>query len=409
MTLTQKSISAIKKLAGDKSDHVEWDDRLPGFGLRLRDGKLTWILQYNFNNKNYRIKLGEHPPLTCEQARELALQAKAQVSQAAHGLGMHPAAKRDAEREKAQREAPIARHTLSSKIDVYLKRRESALRSSTLRQQQLQLNTHWKPLHDLALDKITRKDVANVLSDLETRGPAATNRARSVLSKFFSWAIGEGLCDHNPVTGTNKREENKERERALSDAEVAAVWLGAPNNDYGRILKLILLTGCRRDEIGSLGWSEIDMGARTITLPGDRTKNGEKHVIPLSDAAVAILADIKRQGDREWVFGRRQNVPFRDWSQQKRLLDEAVKLDPWIVHDLRRTVRTGLGGLGVAPHIAEAVINHVQPKLVRIYDRNRYEAEKRDALDRWATHIQTVVAQATGANVTPIRKKGRSE
>ena len=98
-------------------------------------------------------------------------------------------------------------------------------------------------------------------------GPVAANRARASLSAFYRWAIGEGLCEENPVTGTNKQEESGPRERSLSDAEAAAVWLAAPDNDYGRIVRLILLTGCRRTELGSLQWSEIDKEARTLTLP----------------------------------------------------------------------------------------------------------------------------------------------
>ena len=104
--------------------------------------------------------------------------------------------------------------------------------------------------------------------------------ARSTLSKFYAWAIGEGLCDHNPVIGTNKRDENDPRERSLSDAEVARVWLTAPDSDYGSIVKLILLTGCRRTELGDLKWSEFDTEARTVTLPRDRTKNHQEHIVP---------------------------------------------------------------------------------------------------------------------------------
>jgi integrase len=133
----------------------------------------------------------------------------------------------------------------------------------------------------------------------------------------------------------------------LSDAEVAAVWLNAPDNSYGTILKLLLLTGCRRDEIGGLKWNEVDLNARTITIPGSRTKNGEQHVIPL---------------------------------------------------------RTGIDKLGILPHICEAVLNHLPPKLVRTYNQNTYENEKRKALDAWAHHLKTIVAQATGAIVTALRK-----
>src|SRR6516162_7409740 len=141
-----------------------------------------------------------------------------------------------------------------------------------------------------------------------------------------------------------------------------------------------------------------------MTLPAERTKNGQQHVVPLSDAALAILKNIPRRARRDYVFGLGQGG-YSGWSKAKAVLDKRASLkEPWTLHDLRRTVRTGLGKLGVQPHIAEAVLNHLPPKLIRTYDRNTYAAEKRDALDKWASHLKTVVAQATGANVTSLRK-----
>ena len=236
-------------------------------------------------------------------------------------------------------------------------------------------NNHWKALHGLSLDAITRADVAASLTKIaKDSGDIAANRARATLSKFYVWAIGEGVCDKNPVIGTNKRDENDPRERSLSNAEVARVWLAAPDNDYGRIVKLILLTGCRRGELGNLKWSEIDMEARTITLPRERTKNYQEHIVPLSDTAMSILAAIEHR-DRDYVFGRTRAGGFSGWSKSKA---EAVKLkERWTLHDLRRTVRTGMGKLGVAPHVAEATLNHLPPKLIRTYDRHDYSTREK--------------------------------
>jgi integrase len=199
---------------------------------------------------------------------------------------------------------------------------------------------------------------------------------------------------------------SESRERSLSDSEVAKVWLTAPNNDYGNIVRLLILTGCRREEIGNMAWSELDLDSRILTIPKERTKNGMEHIVPLADAAISILQGIRRRGDRDYVFGIARGG-FSGWSAAKCRLDEAVGFNDWHLHDLRRTVRTGLGKLGVQPHVAEAVLNHLPPKLIRTYDRNTYAAEKRDALDKWATHLKTMVAQATGANVTPIKSDGR--
>jgi integrase len=235
-------------------------------------------------------------------------------------------------------------------------------------------------------------------------GPVTANRARASLSTLFRWAIGEGLCEVNPVAGTNQQKERGPRERSLSDAEVAAVWLAAPESDYGRVVRLILLTGCRREEIGGLEWSEIDIDGRSINLPPERTKNGKAHSVPLTDVALAIVNDVPRR-DRDCVFGLGQGG-FSGWSRSKADLTKQANLkEPWTLHDLRRTVRTGLGKLGVQPHIAEAVLNHLPPVLVRTYDRNTYAAEKRDALERWASHLTVAVAQATGANVRALRNR----
>jgi integrase len=384
------------------TDHIEWDGKLPGFGLRTRNGKKSWVFQYKLGNKHRRIKLGG-PELSRDKAFKLAQAEKGKLAAAKLGHGIDPATDRDQRKAEAKPQ-PKAR-ALASFIPTYLDAREGAIKDSTREIQQRHLNDHWRVLHDLPINSITRADVAGVLTIIaKDRGNSAANRARATLSKLYVWAIGEGICDHNPVVGTNKRAENDPRERSLSDAEAAAVWLAAPNNDYGRILKLLLLTGCRRDEIGSLKWSEIDMDARTITLPRDRTKYGKEHVVPLADAALAIITDIERR-DRECVFGKR-NDGFQGWSKAKTEIDGVIRLkDEWTMHDVRRTVRTGLGKLGVQPHIAEAVLNHLPPKLIRTYDRNTYAAEKKAALDQWASHLMVAVAQATGANVRSIKPR----
>jgi integrase len=402
LPITETNLPKIEHRAAGIGDYFNWDPKLKGFGLRIRNGNRTWIFQYRYDG-DHRIRLGGSE-LSCNQARELARAESGKLSKARLGHGLDPAAERE-QRKAEAKPRPKAANAFASLIPTYLEARRGGLKDSTHEIQERHLNIHWTPLHDLPLDGITRADVAAILNAIaKDRGPIAANRARATLSKFFRWAIGEGLCDNNPVGGTNKRDENDPRERSLSDAEVAQVWLAAPDNDYGRILKLILLTGCRRAEVGDLKWSEIDLEARTIKLPRERTKNHQEHIVPLSDAAMSVLAGIKHR-DRDYIFGRLPRAGFSGWSHSKEELDETLKLkEPWTVHDLRRTVRTGLGQLGIAPHIAEATLNHLPAKLIRTYDRNKYESEKRAALDQWATHLKTVVAQATGANVTPLRK-----
>ena len=267
------------------------------------------------------------------------------------------------------------------------------------------LEKDFKPLHNMALAQIRRIDVANVLSEIKS--PAAHNRARSTLSKFFAWAVGKGWCDVNPVVGTIKAEGESKRERVLTNDEIAAIWLNGQNG-YGTILKLLLLTGCRRDEIGGLKWSEVDLNARLITIPGSRTKNKQEHIIPLSEEASKLLAGVAPREGYEHVFGRTMAAGFGGWSSAKSELDEIVKIDDWRLHDLRRTAATQMAELGVLPHIIEACLNHIsghKSGVAGVYNRATYLPEKKKAFDQWAHHIKTIVAQATGANVTALKKK----
>jgi integrase len=410
MLLSKGSLAAIKREAAEKkkSDYTVWDDELKGFGLRLRNGTYIWIFQYRYDGVDYRIKLGSDPSLKWDKARKLASALRGQVEDAKLGRGIHPAAERERRKAESKPKAKPKIHSFASVIPLYLEaRRESRkpLRQSTYEAQERHLNKHWQPLHEIPLASIALPDVAAALTAInKANGPIAANRARATLSKFFRWAMGEGLCAHNPVIGTNKRDESEPRERSLSDAEAATVWLAAPESDYGHIVQLILLTGCRRDEIGSLKWPEIDLKEKTITLPSERTKNKRPHTVPLSDKALTILKAIPQRVGRDFVFGAGEGG-YSGWSKAKAAIDKDTGLkEPWTLHDLRRTVRTGLGKLGIQPHIAEATLNHLPPKLIRTYDRNTYAAEKRDALDKWAGHLKVAIAQANGANVTTIRK-----
>lgn len=362
MKIIQANVRRIPLPPG-KSECIVFDETMPGFGIRIRAGDKrqhrTFIAQYKIGEKHRRINLGNVNKVTLENARQ---EARRIFGSVAHG--------RDPANEKAERRS-AASHTLDATIARYLEAKATQLRPRSFVEVKRHLEKDWQSLHNLAIASIGRANVAATLSAIaKDKGCVTANRARAALSAMFRWAIGEGLCDHNPVTGTNRQEENGHRERPLSDSEIAKVWLATPKNDYGNIVRLLLLTGCRREEIGSLRWSEIDLGARTITVAKERTKNGMEHIVPLPDSAVSILQGIMRRGERDFVFGIARNGGFSGWSKSKIALDRAVALkEDWRLHDLRRTVRTGLGKLGVQPHVAEAILNHLPPKLIRAYDR----------------------------------------
>jgi integrase len=281
----------------------------------------------------------------------------------------------------------------------------------------------------MQLAKIERRDIATVLASVgKNSGLVTSNRVRTSLSGFFSWAMTQGLVDGNPVIGTIKHEEQS-RERVLAPHELRAIWQALGDGDYGDIVRLLALTGQRASEISGLSWGEIQ--ADMIVLPGSRTKNGRAHTIPLAQPVLAIIGKHERGKDSDPVFGRSFRS-FSGWSECKvrleaRIAATGAALPHWTPHDLRRTFATYAGGglpahlierlparekemargLGVAPHIVEAVLNHQSGHKAGVagtYNRSDYPREKRQALDMWAEHLMAIVEDRP-ATVTPMRRE----
>jgi integrase len=399
MKFTKSTLVTLAKPT-DKTDHIEWDDDLPGFGVRLRGGAKRWIVQYRVGGQQRRESLGDVRKVTLEDARRIARQRFAQVE-----LGTDPAA----DRAQARAQAAAVGLTLAVVAGRYLDAKRDRLRASTYDAAELHFAKHWEPLRSRPIGAITRADVAARLQELaKERGRRSAAAARGNLSALFGWAMREGLCEANPVTATNDPDAGTlPRDRVLADGELAVIWRACEDDDAGRIIKLLLLTGCRREEIGALRRSEIPETG-VMTIPGTRTKNGRALELPLPAVAIELLQSVPQRDGREYVFGRGGGRPFSGWSAAKLKLDAKIvmtagkPLAPWTFHDLRRTMRTGLGKLGVAPHVAELCINHVKGGVEAIYDRYRYQPEIKAALALWAAHV-TAVAEGREATVVPLR------
>ena len=254
--------------------------------------------------------------------------------------------------------------TLGDVVERYLPYAERKLKASTYSGVVLHLRKHWRPLHAFELQNLERRHVAAELGRIATSsGLYGANRSRAALSALFAWAIGEGLTDTNPVVGTNKATEEVSRDRVLTSDELSLIWRHAGEGDYGAIVRLLILTGQRREEVGGILWSEIDLKAAMWRIASERTKNARPHEVPLSQPALDILGARARVDGRALVFGSRG--PFSGWSKAKAALDARMAAElgqaptPWRLHDIRRTVATGLADLGVQPHVIEAVLNHV--------------------------------------------------
>ena len=291
MKFTAKTTDALQLPPG-KKDFIAFDDQLAGFGLRLREGGARgWVFQYAVGGRQRRMVIGRAPALPLERARAIAAELHAKVL-----LGGDPAG------EKAESRAKAGEMFVAC-LERYLARRRAdpKLRASSYRHIERHLLRNLKALHPLHIGKVDRRAIAIELGKLADTAPVQANRTRSSLVTFLNWCAGEGLIDANPATLTNKNSEAA-RERVLSIAELVTIWHALPSGDFGDILKLLMLTGQRAQEMGGLRWDEIDIAHAIITLPPARTKNRRQHTVPLSNAARAVVE--ARAHTRELVFGR---------------------------------------------------------------------------------------------------------
>jgi integrase len=274
-----------------------------------------------------------------------------------------------------------------------------------------------KPLAEIdtsdiwALIEETRKSGA---PGLARRADGATeSRARamlSCLSKMFGWLAQRRRVSQNPCKDVHRPETPKARDRVLSDTEIGVFWRACDKagEPVGQLLRLLLLTGCRLNEVAGMTRAELSDDGQTWTIPGERTKNHRVHAVPLPPLARDILATVKPIACG-LVFTTNARSPISVGSKIKGKLDAGMKIPLWRLHDLRRTAATGMAELGIAPHIVEAALNHVSGAKAGVagtYNRAAYAPEKKAALERWASHVQGLVS-GKPANVVELAGKRR--
>ena len=287
MRLDAKTVAALK-LDG-KTDAIFFDDSMAGFGYRLRRGSggkvlRSWIVQYRRAGASRRILLGSAEVLSAEAARTAAKKVLAKVA-----LGEDPQAERIDRRGKDKL-------SLRSVVDEYLAAKEREVRPRTLRELKRYLfGSFFKPLHGMPVDTVTRRDIAaRLVAITREHGAIVAVRARAALSTFFVWGMQMGIVENNPIIGTIQPKGGKPRDRTLSDTEVAAIWRGCEDDDYGRIVRLLILLGPRRSEVGGMCWREFDLESARWTLPASRSKNSRAHTLPLMPMALNIIKDVPR-------------------------------------------------------------------------------------------------------------------
>jgi integrase len=368
-----------------KDDHIEFDDALGGFGMRVRRGakgiSRRWIYQYDVGPTGRRITIGDPAHMSEAVARKAAAKLQAEVR-----LGGDPAAKKAQARETAAT-------TMAGVLETYLPIKRAKLRPRSYIETERHLLVGFKRLHPRPVRQITTATVsAQYEAMVSDRGATTATNAWRALHAFFDWALRQGLIDRNPAIGVELR-KIRARSRVLAADEIKAVWdATADGSDYDKIIRLLLLSGARASEIGHLRFSEV-LSDRIVLAP-ERTKNDRGRSIPLTPAMRTILDGHPRQPGRDHVFGRSADRPFSSWGIGKDALDARLgaKFLPWVVHDLRRTVATNLGELGIPPHIISGVLGHaVSGVTAKHYNWATLEEPIRNALMAWDAHVMGIV------------------
>ena len=409
--------SAVDGQLPSERDHFLWDDKIAGFGLKVTPaGNKVYLYQYRIGGRGSKVRrytIGKHGTLTPEGARKEAERLAMMVSQR-----IDPQAEKvDWQRKSVDLSFPVyleefAKNCLAERWKGSATEVEAMLRSHAL--PSLRLKT---------LPEICRADVAAIIRQVSDR-PALASKLFAILRYLFRHAVSEGDLNQSPVDGMKPPPLSASRHRVLNDRELALVWRGSQELGYpfGPFIRLLIVTGARRKEIAGLTWNELDRDNSMWSIPPERSKNGLSAHVPLSAIAITELDALSGSKGEPIVWPRcglvlstTGKTPVSGFSRAKNRLDSSIhraeseNADPitfqaWRFHDLRRTVATGLQRLGVRFEVTEAILNHVgssRSGVAGIYQRHDWAAEKRSALEAWASHIEAHIATTKIDNLGP--------
>jgi len=445
MKLTERKIETLAVETGGK-DRLVFDDAQRGLAVRVTaSGGRTFLCQYTLHGHKWRVPLGSCAALSLAKAREAAAALMGDVAK-----GKNPVAERKeaaaAERARRARNRLTLRVLIDDWSRLHLAGRRPSYAAEAVRALHYAFANHM----DDAADDLDRTSVVRALDALTRRrarkdgngrdgvkGVSMTGRTAAYGRAAFAWAMRRGAVRVNPFASLPIAKIIAKRERVLSDAELAEIWHAAGeavHPSYGKIIRLLILTGQRRGEVAGMRWDEISDDLSTWSLPGERTKNGAPQVVPMSACVQDILKGLlpgdqraaKREierlrAERAPVLPGVRGTPFAGWSKCKTALDKAIMesrkdtaaarptpLIPWNVHDLRRTVATGLQRLGVRLEVTEAVLNHISGSrggIAGVYQRHDWATEKRAALDSWGDHVLAAAERRSPAkNVVELAR-----
>ncbi|HLN23356.1 MAG TPA: integrase arm-type DNA-binding domain-containing protein [Patescibacteria group bacterium] len=407
MKLTVTRINALKCDPGQR-DKLVFDDDQKGLAVRVTAaGSKSYLAQYTIGGQRKRVPLGNCDALSLADARAAVCAIMGKVAS-----GVDTAAERKAAADAAKAEAERQRLTLGVLVDtwkaLHLANKRARYAAEAVRALQNAFAAQW----DQPAENLDRAAVVRVLDGMAKAGAVAmASRTAAYGRACYQWAMKRGTIAVNPFAALPSMGEAPKRDRVLADGELAEVWkaAGQISGPFGGMVQFLILTGQRREEVGGITWGEISADLSIWTLPGSRAKNGADHLIPLSEPARELLRSLPRSG--ALVFPGEVGL-FQGWSKAKTRLDALLSaagypVEAWRIHDLRRTLATGLQRLGVRLEVTEAVLNHVSGSrsgIVGVYQRHSWADEKRAALDAWGEHVMALVeGRTTAGNVVQMR------
>jgi integrase len=389
-------------------------------------GATSWALRFRHLGKPCKLTIGSGA-IPLPDARDLAREALVKIAR-----GENPAADKAAAKQSAKIVPKAASDLIEKVVASFLDRyaKKNCKETTWGEYKRILENNVVSAWRGRRLGELTRADVHELLDGIIDRGAAVqANRTFAALRTMSNWALERGVIERNPCAGLKAPTQEKSRERVLTDDEIRRAWIafekvGWP---FGHLGRLLLLTGARRDEIAEAKWSEFNAERKLLILPPGRMKAGQAHEIPLSDAALGIIAGLPKIAGKdkepEFLFTTSGERPVSGFSKGKahvdrviadliraELGDEAPEPAHWVFHDLRRTVATNLQRLGTRLEVTEAVLGHVSGSragVVGIYQRHNFADEKRSALDAWARKLDAIVSGSAPANVVElVRTRG---
>lgn len=403
MKLTEREIEKLVCPAG-KRDRLVFDDTQRGLAVRVTaSGGKTYLAQYTISGQKRRVPLGSCSAISLARARQAC---EAVMGAKASGIDtvVERKAKAEAVRIVAERESLTLAALVETWRDLHLAQRRPRYAKEAVRALQHAFHRQWsKPAENL-----DRAAVVRVLDPMAKAGHTSiASRTAAYGRACYQWGLKRGTVAINPFSALPSIGPPPRRERVLTDHELAAIWRAASVTPppFGPIVRLLLLTGQRREEVAGMTRGELSEDLSTWTIAGSRTKNGQPHVVPLAEPARELLRKLPQESDLV-IPGDKAPSPFSGWSKAKARLDPDSGVRDWVLHDLRRTMATGLQRLGVRLEVTEAVLNHISGSragIVGIYQRHDWAAEKRAALGAWAHHVLRITdGEARPANIIAI-------